>query len=409
MIEIVYTAKDNGRNNDVIRLPKNIKQIGDIKDSRKIYIEDYAINYIEEVHTEIGDTVVGVLLGMAQKSGSDRYVFIKGAITVPNVFVSESEISMSENDWSYVYEIAGKYFPSQEIVGWFISIDGVNASVLRTMKKAHADYFAGGEKVLFVFDRQENAKYFCTYENNQLVRQGGYTIYYERNEEMQDYMVDMRNGKRIEIEVEQEEVRPAFRNMVSEEKEPQRSGSRKQAFVNYCANVAMVVLILFVGMYVMDERNGNKEVNVTEGNTSTITQVVKVDGNVYPTETQTDVQSVADMQMETTSESNMFMESSAQQLEETTTGSYLTINTNDNRIQTQTQTQGQVEETQKETEAATQANVTSYEVHVVEKGESLLTISRKYYGDNSMIEEIMELNDIDDMDKIYIGQKIKLP
>lgn len=393
MIEIVYTAKDSGKSNDVIRLPKNIKQIGDIKDSRKIYIEDYAINYIEEVHTEISDTVVGVLLGTAQKSGSDRYIFIKGAITVPNVFVSESEISMSENDWSYVYEIAGKYFPSQEIVGWFISIDGVNASILRTMKKAHADYFAGGEKALFVFDRQENARYFCTYENSQLVRQSGYTIYYERNEEMQDYMVDMRNGKRIEVEVDREEARPAFRNIVSEEKESAKSGSRKQAFVNYCTNVAMVVLILFVGMYMMDEKNKNREVNVTEGYTTTIASVVKVDGDVYPTESKTD------MQLETTTATKG---STQEVVENTTTGSYMTVNTN-NKEETPLET------TEKETEAATQANAVSYEEHVVAKGDSLLTISRKYYGDNSMVEEIMALNDIDDMDKIYIGQKIKLP
>lgn len=398
MIEVVYTPKDNGKSNDVIRLPKNIKQVGDIKDSRKIYIEDYAINFIEEVHKEEADTVVGVLMGIAQKSGSDRYVFIKGAIMVPNVFVSESQIAIADNDWSYIYEIAGKYFPSQEIVGWFVSIDGVNASILRTMKKSHADYFAGGEKVLFVFDRQENARYFCTYENSQLVRQSGYTIYYERNEEMQEYMVDMRNGKKLEIETEDEQkiiaTKPSYRAIMGEdEKKPaQPKTGKRQAFVNYCANVAMVVLILFIGMYVVDARRGRETDVVPENTSSTLTQVVKVDGEVYPTEknteenTESNSETTEEQTTETPTESISQQETSS---EEETTGTYLTVNT--------------------DVVAETTAAEKIYKEHVIEKGENLHSISKQYYGDYSMVDEIMKLNNIEDMDKIYAGQKIKLP
>lgn len=401
MIEVVYTPKDNGKSNDVIRLPKNIKQVGDIKDSRKIYIEDYAINFIEEVHKEESETVVGVLMGMAQKSGSDRYVFIKGAIMVPNVFVSESQIAVAENDWSYIYEIAGKYFPSQEIVGWFISIDRVNASILRTMKKTHADNFGGGEKVLFVFDRQENSRYFCTYENSQFVRQNGYTIYYERNEEMQEYMVDMRNGKRLEVETEDDEKivdsKQSYRSIMGDEEKkpaPSKSGKR-QAFVNYCANVAMVVLILFIGMYVVDSRKGS-ETNVTpEDKNSTVTPVIKVDGDVYPTESTTsaDQETTSDNMTETTEDLAAQETTTAMEQETTseteTTGSYLTVNTN----------------VVPETTAAEKV----YKEHTIEKGENLLYISKLYYGDSSMVKEIMKLNDIKDMDKIYEGQTIKLP
>ena len=406
MIEVVYTPKDNGKNNDVIRLPKNIKQIGEIKDSRKIYIEDYAINFIEEAHTQEEGSVVGVLLGMAQKSGMERYIFIKGAVLIPNVFVSESEISIAENDWAYIYEIAGKYFPSQEIVGWFMSMDGVNASILRTMKKTHANQFAGGDKVLFVFDRQENSKYFCIYENNQLVRQSGFTIYYERNEDMQEYMVDMRNGKRIEIETESENSvqSPAYRNMMNETPETDKKSGRKQAFVNYCANVAMVVLILFIGMYVIDGKKENNSINVGEEGVTTITPVVKVDGDVYPTtEQESEMESSGEQPQtepestvaETEKESTKETVNTANVTEAETTGSYMTVNTN-------------VENTTAATEAVTEAAVT-YKEHTVKKGESLLTICRKYYGDTSKVEEIMALNGIKDMDKIYIGQIIKLP
>lgn len=50
-----------------------------------------------------------------------------------------------------------------------------------------------------------------------------------------------------------------------------------------------------------------------------------------------------------------------------------------------------------------------YKEHTIEKGENLLYISKKYYGDSSMVKEIMKLNDIEDMGAIYEGQIIKLP
>lgn len=405
MIEVVYTPKENGKSNDVIRLPKNIKQIGDLKNSRKIYIEDYAINFIEEVHLNSADKQIGVLLGQSQKSGSDRYTFIKGAVIVPEVFASESEIVFSENDWSYIYEIAGKYFPGQEIVGWFISVDGVNASLLRTMKKVHTDQFAGSEKTLFVFDRQEKEKYFCVYENNQLVRQSGYIVYYERNEDMQDYMVDIRGAKMVENEtyekrLQDDKNQKSYRSIMTDSGKSEEKESNRQSIVNYCANVAMVVLVLFVGMYIMDEKNGNMSDNiVVESTASPITPIVKVDGDVYPT-TEVSTENI-EAAMETTTE---IVTETTNTIEETS-GTYITIN---NNVEETTMAELIQETTAATSQVVTEAAVV-YREHVVEKGESLLTICRKYYGDNSMVEEIMALNDIEDMDKIYEGQIIKLP
>lgn len=421
MIEIVYTSNDKEKSNDVIKLPKNIKQVGNIRDSRKIYIEDYAINHINEAH-EIGmDKVAGVLLGVAQKSGSDKYLFVKGAITVPDVFISESEISISDNDWTYIYEISGKYFPSLEVVGWFISLDGINASVLRTMKKTHTGYFAGGEKVLFAFDRQENSKYFYTFENNQLVKQSGYTIYYERNEEMQDYMVDMRNGKRIEVEIPDrgcervQEAVPRFRDVVSDNNMNVGSASRKQSFVNYCANVALVVLVLFVGMYVLDKQDSSNAVAIPGESTSNITSVLKVDGKVYPTTgaevATTEATTVASVTTATeqatsvsepttayTGATTAVSVSTAIETTAPTTGSYITINNNRETTAAAVQTEPK----------ATAASATFTE-HKVKKGENLISICKAYYGDISMVDTVMEMNGIEDMDKIYIGQVIKLP
>ena len=52
-------------------------------------------------------------------------------------------------------------------------------------------------------------------------------------------------------------------------------------------------------------------------------------------------------------------------------------------------------------------NVSRY--YEVEQGDTLYTISRKIYGDAAYVQEICELNQISDPDKIHYGQKIVLP
>ena len=50
-----------------------------------------------------------------------------------------------------------------------------------------------------------------------------------------------------------------------------------------------------------------------------------------------------------------------------------------------------------------------YKTYVVEEGDSLELISKKIYGDRKKISEIMQLNNITDANKIFVGMKIKLP
>ena len=57
----------------------------------------------------------------------------------------------------------------------------------------------------------------------------------------------------------------------------------------------------------------------------------------------------------------------------------------------------------------TSAPVTPSSTYIVQKGDTLLSISRKIYGNDRHIKEICQLNNIEDSDKIYAGEKILLP
>ena len=69
-------------------------------------------------------------------------------------------------------------------------------------QRVHLRHFGGGEKVLMLMDPAEQEEAFFRYENNFLVRQTGYYLYYEKNPQMQTYMLEkirvfpVRNRKR---------------------------------------------------------------------------------------------------------------------------------------------------------------------------------------------------------------------
>ena len=74
-----------------------------------------------------------------------------------------------------------------------------------------------------------------------------------------------------------------------------------------------------------------------------------------------------------------------------------------------------VEEGKQETaEKAESAEVQGTEIseddiYVVQKGDTLATISRKVYGDASHVEAICKMNGLEDGNLIFIGQKLLLP
>lgn len=390
MIEVVYNKDEETESGRALILPKNIRQVGETSHSRKIYIEDYAYNYIDE-YAGGSRTVVGVLLGDSRQQKNERYLFIKGAMSVDNVEISGEGIRFTEENWNDIYAGMKKYFPESEIVGWFVIESDFGKDILKKLKKTHSDNFAGNEKTLFIVDRTEGIKYFCTYENNHLEKMSGYIIYYEKNECMQNYLIEMRQGTRVEEE-NQERVKGNFRKLLQEA--AQESRPSKRVYISYAANAAMVVMILFIGMYMVNshERINRLDSSVTEISseltvinaettaqkpTLSLVPVVEISGNVYPIEEQTPEVSV---------ETGVATDAV-----------------------TEPQTEGPSE---KETITASNpvsAVTKTYETYEVKKGETLITISKKFYGSTDMIDSIMELNGIKNRDYIYEGQIIKLP
>ena len=391
MIEIICNGEDdsnkgNVRGNADIRRPKNIKQIGDVSSNRKIYIEDYAFTYINSVAYQTPeDEQAGVLLGEVQKSDEEKCLFIKGVIRAKTPENETKQgIVFNEKIWEKIYAEIEKFFPDLEVVGWFAAMPGITQERFLYLKKLHMDNFSGGMKTMYLVNTCDKEENFYLYENGELKKQKGYVCFYERNYEMQEYMLERRERKPIESP-EKDKVMKSIRSIIQEKEEMRQR--RKNSVFLYGISSFMAVVVLVIGINLLNSYEKMKKFdtslsnialeisNISEKEKSIQTSdnsvsVNKISGDVYPTEAETESTESRTTQSQTE--------------------------------QSQTEKQAESAEMVKEADAAQ----TTY---IVKKGDTIMSICKKYYGNTEKLNEIIAVNNIEDADKLYIGQEIKLP
>ena len=386
MIEIICNEENSDKSKQVtrgaaIRRPKNIKQIGEVSSDKKIYIEDYAFTYINSIaYNNPSDSQAGVLLGENQTDGDEKCVFIKGIIKAKlGTEVEEKGVYFNESVWNGIYSDVEKYFPDLAVVGWFAAIPEVTPERMMKLKKIHLDNFAGSMKTLYLIDTVEKEENFYLYENGELKKQKGYVCFYERNYEMQEYMLERRERKSSEDGPDK--VMKSIRNIIREKEELHEQ--KKNARFMYGVSTFMVIVILVIGINLMNNYQKMKKfdksisslmVQMSGNDTATQEEVVpvnKLEGGVYPTEAETTSQTAVTSVVST---ENVTV-TAAQPVEE-------------------------------QTVAATANEVKTY---TVKAGDTIMGICKKYYGDTSKCNEVITYNNIKDENFLYIGQQIKLP
>ena len=142
--------------------------------------------------------------------------------------------------------------------------------------------------------------------------------------------------------------------------------------------------------------------------------VEEIPGQVYPTEEESREMEVTEEQHPKNTE-NQSSASGATETEPTSTEAYTEAS---NEVSTEVSTEAPAESS---TEAATEvsAEESSEEgwslpagagvVYVVQAGDSLYSISRRFYGTDEMVKVIQQLNELTDPDRIQVGQELLLP
>ena len=456
MIEIVYKEEKqeakNGEN--LFNLPRNIRQIGLTAGNIRIYIEDYVYTFLTRLaRNETGpgneQGCVAVFTGDTKWNNGITYLFIRGALMVEDMEAAADHIDFSEKVWTKIQENQAKYFPGQEITGWFFSRPQMYMETDELLTRIHLRYF-GGEKVLMLMEPTEKEEAFFFYENGLMIRQRGYYIYYEKNPLMQEYMIektkDMGQGA---SETVGDEAVTTFRKIIKNKKtpeteeKPQRETEHTSVF-SYAATACLVLAVLAVGAgfyrnYMrIAEPSVDSTVTVMSDNTVEESEDNQADAVREVTKTpeitwieeitkaleETDEQPEESLQITPTIQpgtENGTEEADVQETDTKETGASAAADSasaeesqetvsEDKFSQEADERKAKKEESQVQLTPSAQASSDSaYETYIIKPGDTLYQISISHYGNMDAISEICRLNNLKGNQVIYPGQMIVLP
>ena len=422
MIEIIYKEeKQEARGNQsLFHLPKNIRQIGECKGSRRIYVEDYVYTFLRRMEERKRDQgTAGILLGKYNWKDGISYLFIRSALEIENMEVSPEHIRFTDAVWTEIHSTVQQYFKGQEILGWFLNLPEHPLEINEVILRAHLNHFGGNDKVLFLTEPTEKEEAFFSYDSSRLKKENGYYIYYEKNEAMQNYMVQKNQSVSTEAQgASADQAVRDFRKLVEKKKEEKEKKSGHSLLYGLTACVAAASLVIaftytggadairgiFSRFSVSSDRedpdtisvNGNPAEEVTKPEELTKTPEVTELPTLSETPTPSEMPEPSDIP-----ESSGIAEPSETSDSAASVSSAAEVSPPE---ETEVQQQNTVSE-----DAETKETTARVQEYIVQQGDTLFGICRNYYGNLQKVSEICAVNGIMMEDVIYPGQKIILP
>ena len=413
------------------KTPKNIRQIGQVSGNQKVYLEDYVITYLKQPPSPEESMRVIILYGKKEMMGDELCWFVNGAVGAEKDFFMEKTV-IDQESWQRVNEMAGRFFPESTVLGWAIVSDESTKEIEEQILRTQKQFFRQDQKLYFEYNTEEKEEYIYLFEKGKMRQQGGYYIYYERNESMQNYMVSLRAAERHPEEFEADRATHQFREIASGKR--QEVHRRRSATLMTCLSLVLMLVIMIIGVTMLN--NYEKMQNMEQ----VLYQISgKIDQNA-------EVQEAAEMQEVIAVEQSEEIAEAVEEAAPSVSKEELAQGTGEEEAAEEEPTEGEVneeevvgetasddsglEETnsgempkaeQEETvgsgEDATAEEVMKEEaptsaretVYVIQKGDTLAKICMKYYGNLANMDTICEMNGIANKDNILYGQKIILP
>lgn len=406
-----------------MELPKNVTRVGQADSHCKIYVEDYVMTYLKQMNTLARNKEIAVALyGIRREEEAVSYLFIYGAGQMNSLQRETRHLSQAQNQ--EIEKIRKSHFQDYRFLGYRI----LNGEMIEGMHICEQG--------------------ICRYVE-------GYAQFYEKNDLMLAYMLSARKSEAEPEKVNQEKYeninRKREERRMAEARVPERTfrgyerkgkenaaprsgevpfGQLKVAVVLGFAVLCMIGVASVKGsqennaLQTMGDKIVNKlaedkilddtvaqgastvagaetvttptgadtmastEAAVTTGVTSSVESVA-------PAETTESAESVAPAETTATTESAVTTEATSPA--ESVVSAETTAST---------ETESTAPDTGATEAAAVQKEPVSY---IIAQGDTLIAISIRMYGDDSMVNAICELNQIEEPDDIKIGQKILLP
>ncbi len=405
------------------QLPKNVRQIGNVSDSPKIYVEDYVDTFFAQLCEKcekVGKGPMGAfLVGDIQPGEDEEYVYIYGAIQMHDLKLSGSEYVIDENTWKRAYEDCKQYFEEGEMLGWFVAHPGVPLIPEASTVKLHKKSFPKKNTVFIMKDPVEKDETYYVHKMNDLMEIGGHYTYYEKNPCMQNYMISTRKKNGVfPTETVEDRAAKDFRDMVR--KRGERQKSRRAGGLMYAVSACLVLVLIVMGVSMINSFDRMKSVQSTldtlAGTTDTV-ETQETSGSVTAvTEEQTGDGQAGEEQKagsdDTKEDSDNPGADGTVAAGDNGTGQDADAGAGDSAGPETSETPGS-DAAAGGTADGQALTVTegngSDGVYIVEEGDTLAIISRKMYGDVTHVDAICKMNGITDGNLIYVGQKLLLP
>ncbi len=419
MIEVIYKEENREEQEETaVQIPRNIRQIGQSDENSKIYIEDYVYTFLVRLARSAEEkdgqkARVAVLTGESRWYAGTSWLFIRGALIVENMEAAADHIDFTDEIWQKVHEEQEKYFAEQEVAGWFFSQPQIPVESSEIFTRVHLKHF-GGEKVLMIMEPQEREDAFFRYENGVMEKQGGYYIFYEKNPQMQAYMIE-KNGELQTGEAEKCEDKAVknFRRIITDKKQ---DAQERASVFSYAATACLAAAVLLVGVNFYRNYQSMKSIEteirqassvIVEEVTPVPTQEIKSsEGAVLKKNTiPTQLPKKKDITPTQSPSVTKSPEREKIQKEEDSAASGDEIYREESDVR-KAQRRKALEEKKNETEVSSGG---IHESYVIKPGDTLFQISMARYGNMDAMAEICRLNGLSLEEIIYPGQVIVLP
>lgn len=409
-----------------MELPKNITQIGEADKHCKIYVEDYVVSYIKQMNGMAQNKDIAIAL-YGRKTAEDgvTYLFAYGSAKLN--FLQKAVRHLSQAQEQEIEKLRKRYFPEMTFLGYQI---------------------LNGEMVEgFQICEQEICRYVA-----------GYAQFYEKNDSMLAYMLENR-GEEAEPEKVDQEKYEVVKKRQEERRQRQENGHASRTASGHVENgtveyrraaegrrketdniipmpavglrrmkmaaTGVFVLLCVMALALMRQESTGESLGETarqamsnlmeqklpdaveeQSQVSTLVAEDKLEDALRQENAAAENVTVSSADSTVTENTTVMAEDTEQNATPDTTQPTETPEAETTAAETMVTEPPVAETTAAEPAAAEAAQPVSY---TIKRGDTLIGISVRNYGNNSKVAEICSLNGITDPDDIKIGQKILLP
>lgn len=416
------SEKSEERYNMLIENIDSVRPMGDTDCDYVIYLEDYVYTYIYQyANTDLSCEHSAAIIG--EYYPESREMIICGIMPIDKDKLSTVDEWINEEAVEALQEEKESYFQGAKILGWLHMQPGYGTMLTMKEVKAHREIFDREGTLLLLVDPINKIETFYVYEDDTLKEQSGYYMYYDKNPCMQQYMLD-----RPFISVEKEETEDDVVNQFREIGKIRKKEYEHKKKMNLTV-VAASIALLALSAVILKMNDQNAKINGLQAELAQMSskeaatgQDVSTSGEdanaqfVFNPEGAIDA-AIPDVTIidRTGEEANApkeevtadkVVEEVVEEVAQEKPAEEIPV-TNEEKVDIAEEVANTNEEGEQAVEAATQEE--DYITYVVQEGDSLRKISFDHYQTELRTKEIIALNEIENGDDIYVGQKLKLP